>query len=363
MSVGLGRCGAGWRGEVVEHLLEDGAGGVGFAAGDGGAGVPEDGDHVAADSGVGDGIGPADDGGLFSLRADCIFADVSRDVVLMAEGVEIVEELIQFFTVIRGSPSHFHLAPGGVFGHADIQGVVVDGEEESVGGRVVRDVEVGAGGFDEVGVVAGDDEEAMRVVAAGAADGVDEELIDVVEGVVGFLRGARAIEVGFFVERFEDQPFASGREVAGDLGPVGAEFGFRVGAEGVVGGHKFLLVVGVDPAAVPVDVEDAEHVGVGDPVDDLGDALQFVGLDLAVFGIGVPGSRRRTDLKPRRARDWMYSRVMRGLPQPVSQAAVFSRVLPMLMPGVMRGTAAWAERSVGFSGVAAEAVVGRRRGG
>src|SRR2546421_97043 len=81
--------GSGRRDEVVEHLLEEGAWGVGFAARDGGAGVPEDGDHVAGDGGVGDGVGPSDDGGLLPFGADGKLANVGRDVVLMTEGVEV----------------------------------------------------------------------------------------------------------------------------------------------------------------------------------------------------------------------------------------------------------------------------------
>src|SRR5664279_951005 len=40
---------------------------------------------------------------------------------------------------------------------------------------------------------------------------------------------------------------------------------------------------------------------------------------------------------------------MRGLPQPVSQAVVFSRVLPMLMAGLIRPASVHASRSVIFS--------------
>ena len=58
---------------------------------------------------------------------------------------------------------------------------------------------------------------------------------------------------------------------------------------------------------------------------------------------------RRTVLKPRWARLWTYSLVMGGLPQPVSQVVVFSSVLPMLMPGVISGTAVQASSSVIFS--------------
>src|SRR5664279_73481 len=48
---------------------------------------------------------------------------------------------------------------------------------------------------------------------------------------------------------------------------------------------------------------------------------------------------------------------MRGLPQPVSQAVVFSRVLPMLMAGLIRPAAVHASRSVIFS--TAGGVVGK----
>src|SRR5262245_40536771 len=58
---------------------------------------------------------------------------------------------------------------------------------------------------------------------------------------------------------------------------------------------------------------------------------------------------------------------MGGFPQPVSHAVMFSRVLPLLMPGLIRGTAAQAASSVIFSGArgattSAEAGVSGDRG-
>ncbi len=50
---------------------------------------------------------------------------------------------------------------------------------------------------------------------------------------------------------------------------------------------------------------------------------------------------------------------MSGFPQPVSQMVVLSIVLPMLMPGVMSGTAAQASSSVIFSSGGGEADLGR----
>src|SRR3954470_23731952 len=58
---------------------------------------------------------------------------------------------------------------------------------------------------------------------------------------------------------------------------------------------------------------------------------------------------RRTVLNPRRARLSTNCLVTGGFPQPVSQLVVLSSVLPMLVPGVISGTAAQASTSVIFS--------------
>src|SRR5665213_419107 len=66
---------------------------------------------------------------------------------------------------------------------------------------------------------------------------------------------------------------------------------------------------------------------------------------------------RRTVLCLRCARLLTNSLVMGGFPQPVSQVVVLSSVLPMLVPGVMSGTAAQASRSVIFSTAGGAALV------
>ena len=55
---------------------------------------------------------------------------------------------------------------------------------------------------------------------------------------------------------------------------------------------------------------------------------------------------KRTVLNPIFASPSTNSLVMSGFPHPVSQMVVLSSVLPMLIPGVMSGTAAQASSSV-----------------
>src|SRR3954447_2585296 len=90
------------------------------------------------------------------------------------------------------------------------------------------------------------------------------------------------------------------REIARDLAPVALVLLLRLRAERVVGLGKALLVVGIDPPAIPMDVDDAEHSRRSDPVRDLGNALDLVAVDLPVMGIGVPGNRQANDVKAER---------------------------------------------------------------
>ena len=117
---------------------------------------------------------------------------------------------------------------------------------------------------------------------------------------VGLLLGSGAVEVGFFVQGFEDQVLVAVGEIAGDLAPIALELPFRFGGEGMIGLRKALLVVGIDPAAIPVDVDDAEHPYRRDPVGDLAHALELVATDPPVMGVSIPSNRNADGLEAER---------------------------------------------------------------
>ncbi len=120
--------------------------------------------------------------------------------------------------------------------------------------HVLREDIIAARRIDDVGLIAGDDQQAPPIIAAAAPDRIDEQLIDPRQRLIGLLLRPDAGEIRLLVQALEDQQVATVGEMGGDLAPVGYELAFRLGAEGRVGLRKSLLVPGIDPPAIPVDV-------------------------------------------------------------------------------------------------------------
>ena len=168
----------------------------------------------------------------------------------------------------------------------------------------------------DVGVVAGDHQAAIRVVAPAGANGVDESLVQPVDlRVVG--RHRRVVVDHHFVHPLEDQVVAVAFEALGDLGPQGLEL--RQHGVGVGGGDLASAIDQRQPppgdavAAVVVDVDDGVHPCVQNVADDLLDALKVRGVD-RVAGRGSEATQpgdgdahgaeaRRRDGLNQRARD------------------------------------------------------------
>src|SRR6185312_12980854 len=254
------------RAGALQRLQQIGARRKRTGAGDVGPGVPEDGDHFSGNRRIQDGGHPANTGGRLLLVGHAELADEGRDVVGRTEPLHLVEETGELRLVGGRPPAGHHLSPRCVLGETAerVRRVVVHRDEEPVRDGVLGQLVLARAGLLEVGAVAGDDQEALVVVPACLADGVDEQLVHPGERRVRLRLRPLAAEVRLFVERLEDQLLVLAREESRDLLPVGLELLLRVGAEGV-GLRVLLLHVGVDPAAVPVDVEDAEHAGPGDP--------------------------------------------------------------------------------------------------
>ena len=143
-----------------------------------------------------------------------------------------------------------------------------------------------------VGVIGLDGQRTRGIVAAGGAHSIDEGLQ--VRLVNGNMFSSRcAIVKMHFVGACEDQVLVVVLEVVGDLRPVGL----------LLGVHRILRRIGgivLQPAAVPVDVENNIHAVIGRIIDHLFHACHPGRVDGhgGLVGVAVPGSGQADGIEP-----------------------------------------------------------------
>lgn len=98
-------------------------------------------------------------------------------------GIHLVEVAPDFRYVCCVAPGRSHLPPALVMGHSDERPwpAVMDRKQQLVRHRVVRDDEIGTRRLVGIGVLASDDQQALGILSARRADGVDEQLVDTAE--------------------------------------------------------------------------------------------------------------------------------------------------------------------------------------
>lgn len=219
---------------------------------------------------------------------DSVFADDDRNAVVHPLGADLGEETVDIALLGPGAGAlrRIRRAPiqtaAGRIQRVVVRVVEMDLDHEPVGDRVRRHVqEVDA--VLHVGVVGLHDERARGVVAAGSAHGIDEGLVvRLLDGVV--LGGRRVVVGADFVGAGEQHALVVVFEGVGDLGPIGALFL-------VIGDLMRVKRMFLQPAAIPMDVQDHVHVLVVRVVHHLFDARHPGGVDglCRLVGMTVPG--------------------------------------------------------------------------